>query len=140
MSYQWTSDRYEFKLSYNQSDSGEDWYSLWVYDLTDATGNYIESLRFPTVPADQQGVAGWASTWTEVYFKATEATPVPGWHVSIDEIVGIDLGRIAHHPTTVKSVYSNIENTDTYYDASTGKIHFLVGPNVVRGHPAGILY
>jgi cell division protein FtsB len=136
----WTSHRYEFRLSYNNTDSGGDWYSLWAIDLSVPTEVFIGSLRFPSVSPDQRGIAGWCSTWIELYFKDVPQTPVPSWHVSIDGFVGVDQSGAVHHPSTVRSDYSNIKNTDTYYDPVTGKIHFFSGPKIIREHPAAVLY
>jgi outer membrane murein-binding lipoprotein Lpp len=136
----WTSHSYEFRLSYNKTDSGGDWYSLRAYDLSASTEVFIGSLRFPIVPSDQRGIAGWCTTWIEIYFKYAPQTPVPSWHVSIDGIFGVDQFGAVHRPNTIRSVYSSIKNTDTYYDPVTGKIHFFSGPRIEREHPAAILY
>jgi len=138
MNYAWHPGSYRLRIAPASTDAVGDWYGVWIYDKSKGWAEtYLGALRFPSVPQHQRGIKnGWV-TWTELYYKAIQQTPVPDWHVSIDGVYASDA---LISPIAATSRYSHIEQTDIYYDPATGCIHFLVGPRVVREHPAGQLF
>lgn len=137
--YEWTNHSYQLKISYTESDGVGDWYGVWIYDFNNSTGDYLGSIRFPSVESGDSGIANGAVTWTELYSKEIKETPIPTWHVSIDKIYSIINGNKTN-AVSASSAYSKINNTDIYYDSATKKIHFIMGSNVNREHDAGKLY
>ena len=133
--YQWTSHSYELKLSYIESDSVGDWYGVWIRDLNLNKQDYMGSVRFPSTTSNS-GIANGGITWTELYWKNVQETPIPKWHISIDCIYASDL-KI--QPIKATSAYSKIANTDISYDKN-GVIHFLMGYDVQRVHTEGVLF
>ena len=134
--YEWTTHTYRLKIANVDSDDIGDWYSVWIEDLDDSTIDHLGSIRFPRVESENAGIKNHGITWTELYYKETQDTPIPSWHVSITDIT-VDEGR---SPLHASSYYSSIQNTDIYYDKVVSEIHFLMGYDVEREHSAGLIY
>lgn len=135
--YEWTNHSYQLKIAYMESDDEGDWYGVWIYDLDSLTEDFVGSIRFPKSEPNKFGIANGGVTWTELYYKEVQQTPIPRWHVSIDGIYATDE---MIRPQSATSAYSDIKNVDIYYDEVTDKIHFIMGPEVTIEHPAGKLY
>jgi len=134
LNYPWTSHRYQLAIEYHGSDSVGDWYRIEIYDITTDSWSYLGTIRFPSVPSSNSGIADGGGTWTELYMKDIPQTPIPSWHVSIDNIFGVDVSGVRYYPSHATSDYSSIDHTDIYYDIVTRKIHFIMGPTVSREH------
>ena len=135
--YEWTNHSYQLKIAYVESDEVGDWYGVWIYDLDNSGQDYLSSIRFPSIEPSEWGIEnGWV-TWTELYSKGIQQTPIPNWHVSIDGIYASEQMIPALSGT---SAYSDIGHTDIYYEESTKRIHFLMGPEVVREHAPGTIW
>jgi len=135
--YDWSNHSYQFKLQYIESDDVGDWYGVWINDLDESTQEFLGSIRFPITSSNKTGISDGGITWTELYYKKVELTPIPTWHVSIDGIHVTD-NKIPAKSAT--SSYSDINHTDIWYDEITKKIHLTMGPNVERKHEQGKLF
>jgi len=135
--YNWTNHSYRFKLAYMESDDTGDWYGIWIYDSDNFTEDFLGSIRFPPTEASKSGIANGGVTWTELYYKGIKQTPIPSWHASIN---GIYAREETIPPNSATSAYSSIAHTDIYYDQTSQKIHFIMGPEVNREHNAGRLF
>lgn len=140
--YEWTNHSYQFKIAYIESDEIGDWYEVWIFDWDSDTEDFLGSVRFPKIEPNKAGIEDRGVTWTELYYKKIRETPIPSWHVSIDDIYAIGINGTTLHPKSATSEYSNegIYHTDIYYDETTKKIHFLMGSKVNREHDAGRLF
>lgn len=138
--YEWTTHSYELRIAYIETDEVGDWYGVWIVDLSNGEEDYLGSIRFPGTTPANAGIWDGGITWTELYFKEVQETPIPTWHVSIDSIRAMDTDGREYLPRYATSHYSEIRNTDIYYDAVTEKIHFEMGCNVSRTHAAGRLF
>jgi len=134
--YDWGVGTYNIELRIDSSDTRGDWYSLWVTKIPNGTNVYMGSIRFER-SSKSTGIKNGGITWTELYFKANANTPLPRWHVSVNEILADN-----NKPIHVTSVYdpnkflgfTNIFTTN-YQD-----VNFLMGPTVVKFHAAGLLW
>lgn len=138
--YEWTTHSYQLKIAYTETDDVGDWYGVWISDLDNGTEDFLGSIRFPKVEPSKAGIENGGITWTELYYKKIQETPIPDWHVSINDIYAIGLKGETICPTHATSTYSKIGHTDIYYDKVTKKIHFLMGPKVNRVHDASKLF
>lgn len=134
--YEWTTHTYRLKIAKVDTDDIGDWYGVWINDLDTGDVDYLGSIRFPRVESGRSGIKNHGISWTELYYKKDQQTPIPSWHVSIKEIT-VDEGKPPLHAT---SDYSSIQNTDIYYEEVEEEIHFLMGYDVEREHSARLLY
>jgi hypothetical protein len=138
--YNWTTHSYQLKLEFIESDNIGNWYGLWITDLTDYTVDYLGSIRFPMTTPDKMGIEDGGITFTEIYNKKIPGTPLPNWHVSVDSVQGKTANGSTYSPESAYAYYSSINKADAYYDASTKKIHLIIGEKVRRIHQEGALY
>lgn len=138
--YEWTTHSYQLKVAYIETDDTGDWYGVWMSDLDNGAEDFLGSIRFPKVEPSKAGIKNGGITWTELYYKKIQETPIPNWHVSINDIYAIDLKGETICPNHATSTYSKIGHTDIYYDKTTKRIHFLMGPKVNRAHDASKLF
>lgn len=134
--YEWTTHTYRLKIAKVDTDDIGDWYGVCINDLDTGDLDYLGSIRFPRVESGRAGIKNHGISWTELYYKKNQQTPIPSWHVSIKDIT-VDEGKPPQHAT---SNYSSIQNTDIHYDEVEGEIHFLMGYEVEREHSAGLIY
>jgi hypothetical protein len=134
MNYPWTTHTYRLRIAKMESDEVGDWYGIWIRDLEAGSETYFGALRFPR-SLTLDGIQDGGITWTELYYKSVQATPLPSWHVSIVEVRADDTVVPQH----AYSSYSQIGHTDIYMD-NNGEIHFLMGTHIRRIHSPGELY
>jgi len=134
MNYPWTTHEYRLRIAKMESDEVGDWYGVWIRDLDTGSETYFGALRFPRSQT-LSGIQDGGITWTELYYKSVQATPLPSWHVSIVEVCADD----AIVPRHAYSDYSQIGHTDIYVDGG-GEIHLVMGTHVRRMHSPGELY
>jgi len=138
-SFNWTPDSYKFSLFYESSDSLGDWYCVKLMRLSDSFEVNLGAIRFEVKDENKKGIANWGGTWTEIYNKADQNTPIPDWKLSIDSLF---VYPNKQKPAHAYSDYSkNIDtHTDIYYDSTENKIYFLMGCEIEREHPKGQLF
>ena len=133
--YEWTTHAYRLNIAYIETDDEGDWYGVWIWDLDEHTEDFLGSIRFPKTEPEKAGIQNGGITWTELYYKKVQETPIPTWHISIKEIY-VDEGQPLH----ATSAYSGIDHTDIYWDKTSGEIHFVMGHRVDRERSAGQLF
>jgi len=135
--YEWTNHKYRLRLTALDEDQSGVWYGFFILDYTTRAEDYCGSIRFPKEAGHRPKIKDGGGTWTELYAGARDSSQLPAWHVSIDGCFA-DHRRIKAQGATAD--YSKVPGTDIYFDAATGIIHILLGPDVVRKHPKGRLF
>ncbi|MBN2310141.1 MAG: hypothetical protein JXR94_14295 [Candidatus Hydrogenedentes bacterium] len=135
--YAWTDHRYRFHLARVDEDGEGVWYGLFLLDYDTGSEDYAGAIRFPKRENRSPKVRDGGGTWIEVYSAAGGPDDLPYVHLSIS-------GAYADHRRTparrAVSNYSNVENTDVFYDSESKRIHMLFGKGVTRKHEAGRLF
>lgn len=136
LNYEWGKGTYNIELKLESTDSIGDWYGLYITKISSQKTTYAGSIRFEK-GVKSQGIKNGGITWTELYFKKNQLTPLPKWHVSIDKILADD--------TEPKSVYIDY-NSDKFvsftniFTSNNKDVHFLMGPKVLKVNPKGKLW
>ena len=131
-SYNWINHTYSCKIKYIESDNEGDWYGVWIKDLDNNNLDYLGSLRFPKVTNDM-GIKNGGGTWTEIYYKEKDKSPFPDWHVSINEIYGVNFENKRYYPKSATLICSEkFQNINIIYDENTQKFHFYSGENIKK--------
>jgi hypothetical protein len=102
--YDWTTHTYQLKIAYIYTDDEGDWYSVWIWDLDEQTEDFLGSIRFPRTDPVKSGIQDCGITWTELYNKKVQETPIPTWHVSITDIHADDGIRPEHATSTYSKI------------------------------------
>ena len=130
--YEWTNHKYSFRICFVESDNKGDWYGVWIEELENHSLDYLGSLRFPKVSANR-GIKDGGATWTEIYYREKNDSALPNWHVSIDEIFGINFDDEKYYPKSATLICSEkFQNINIIYDESLQKIHFYMGENIEK--------
>lgn len=134
--YEWGPGTYSIELRKDSADSKGDWYSLWINKIPVVSKEYIGSIRFER-SSKSSGIKSGGITWTELYFKSNLNTPLPRWHVSVNDVLADN-----QHPLHVTTSYSSDKfvGFTNIFTTNGHDVHFLMGPTVVRFHPPGILW
>ncbi|MDP3946524.1 MAG: hypothetical protein Q8Q51_11580 [Lutibacter sp.] len=135
--YEWRVGEYEITIEKDSTSAGGDWYSLKIKDIATSTTGYIGSLRFEK-SSKSSGIKSGGITWSELYSKKNQDTPLPNWHVSVDDVLADDI----YKPYRVYTTYSNSKFLEfsNIYTTNNKDVHFLMGPNVKRKNPVGYLW
>jgi hypothetical protein len=134
--YNWGVGSYSIELRKDSTTIKGDWYGLWVTNNTDKKNTYCGSMRFE-ISSKSSGIKDGGITWTELYYKANINTPLPKWHVSVDEALADN--KPAQHVSVGYNPNKFIGFTNIY---TTNKkdVHFSMGPDVIRTTNVGILW
>jgi hypothetical protein len=134
--YEWVPGTYSIELRKDSADDRGDWYGLWLSKVPNGTKEYMGSIRFER-SSKSSGIKDGGITWTELYFKSIPNSPLPRWHVSVNDVLA-DNQRPLHVTTSYSADkfvgFTNIFTTNSH------DVQFLMGPEVVRFHPAGLLW
>ena len=135
--YEWTIGEYETDLKKDSSDVKGDWYSLHIRKLPNESPVYIGSIRFEK-SSKSSGIKTDGITWTELYWKKTQTTPLPSWHVSINDVTVNE----SEKPKQVYATYSSTKfiNFTNIFTTNNADVHFLMGPKVKKFHSEGNLW
>lgn len=133
LNYDWTVGTYVIELKLDNSDTIGDWYGLYITKKSSKETTYCGSIRFEK-GVKSQGIKTGGITWTELYFKKNNLSPLPNWHISVDEVLADDLA-----PSSVYIDYSSDRFVGFTHIFTTNfkDIHFLMGPKVKKVNPAG---
>lgn len=136
-SYDWQVGTYEIQIEKDSTDVIGDWYGLKIKKISDNSTEYIGSLRFEH-KSQGVGIRNNGITWSELYYKGTQNTPLPSWHVSIDKVFANE--NIA--PRGVYIAYSNqrFKDFSNIYTTNKSDVHFIMGPKVKRTNNEGNLF
>ncbi len=134
--YDWGTGTYIIELRKDSSDTRGDWYALYIKKLLASDNEYIGSIRFEK-SSRSSGIKNGGITWTELYFKSNINTPLPRWHVSVNEALADNTK--ASHVTSAYSADKFVGFTNIF-TSNAMDVHFLMGPTVLRFHPAGLLW
>lgn len=136
INYEWGIGTYTIELKKDSSDNKGDWYGLWISNANNKQNTYCGSIRFET-STKSSGIKDNGITWTELYYKADKNTPLPRWHVSVDEVLADNKA-----PKSVTSDYN--KNTfvgfSNIFTTNNIDVHFLMGPKVTTYKAAGKLW
>ncbi len=134
--YEWGVGTYVIELRKDSTDKIGDWYGLWITNQSNKQNTYCGSIRFET-SSKSSGIKNNGITWTELYSKADRNTPLPKWHVSIDEVLADN-----NPPKSVNSDYSKNKfvGFSNIYTTNNKDVHFSMGPKVVTYKSPGKLF
>ena len=134
--YEWGLGTYSIELRKDSSDVKGDWYGLWIRKLPASVNEYIGSIRFEK-SSKSSGIKNGGITWTELYFKANANTPLPRWHLSVNEALADN--KKALHVTSAYNSDKFVGFTNIF-TTNANDVQFLMGPTVKRFHSAGLLW
>jgi hypothetical protein len=136
INYEWSIGTYTIELKKDSSDSIGDWYGLWILNANTKQNTYCGSIRFET-STKSSGIKDNGITWTELYAKADKNTPLPMWHVSVDEVLADNKAPISVTSDYNKNTFVGFSNIFT---TNNKDFHFLMGPKVLTYKSAGKLW
>ena len=136
INYEWGVGTYNIELKKDSSEKIGDWYGLWITNLSNKQSTYCGSIRFET-SSRSSGIKNNGITWTELYTKADIKTPLPKWHVSIDEALADNTPPLSVTSDYNKNTFVGFSNI---YTTNNKDVHFSMGPKVVTYKPAGKLW
>jgi hypothetical protein len=133
LNYDWTIGTYIIELKLDNSDAIGDWYGLYITKKSSKETTYCGSIRFEK-GIKSQGIKTGGITWTELYFKKNKATPLPNWHISVDQVLADN-----EAPTSVYIDYSSdrFVGFTNIFTTNYKDIHFLMGPKIKKINSAG---
>lgn len=136
LNYDWTIGTYVIELKLDNSDVIGDWYGLYITKKSTKETTYVGSIRFEK-GIKSQGIKTGGITWTELYFKKNKATPLPNWHISVDQVLADN-----EAPTSVYIDYSSerFVGFTNIFTTNYKDIHFLMGPKIKKINPAGKMW
>jgi hypothetical protein len=133
LNYDWTIGTYIIELKLDNSDAIGDWYGLYITKKSSNEIKYIGSIRFEK-GVKSQGIKSGGITWTELYFKKNNLTPLPNWHVSVDKVLADDIQPISAYIDYNSNKFVGFSNI---YTTNYKDIHFLMGPKIKKITPVG---
>lgn len=136
INYEWGIGTYTIELKKDSSDNKGDWYGLWITNASNKQNTYCGSIRFEK-SSKSSGIKDNGITWTELYYKGDKNTPLPRWHVSVDEVIADNKAPISVTSDYNKNTFIGFSNIFTTNNID---VHFLMGPKVVTYKPAGKLW
>lgn len=134
--YEWGIGRYNIELKLESTDAIGDWYSLFITKLSSNDTKYVGSIRFEK-GIKSQGIKTGGITWSELYYKNNPQTPLPNWHVSIDQVLADNL-----EPKGVSIDYNfnKFVGFTNIFTSNNKDVHFLMGSKVKRVNQKGKLW
>ena len=132
--YDWTNHKYVLTIKYKESDTVGDWYEFWIEDLTANSKTYEGALRFP-FPKDlsKKGITDGGGSWTELYYRKVQGSPLPEWNVSILEVSGItEDGTILFPKTAHLKNADNFYHIDQAFHTENNRLDFVIGGNATK--------
>jgi hypothetical protein len=136
INYEWGVGTYSFELKKDSSDTKGDWYGLWITKKLDNKSTYCGSIRFEA-SSKSSGIKDNGITWTELYYKDNINTPLPKWHVSVDEILADNIAPQHVWVTYSKNVFVGFSNI---YTTNKKDVHFSMGSDIVKLTPESSLW
>jgi hypothetical protein len=136
LNYEWGVGTYVIELRKDSADKIGDWYGLWITNQSNKQNTYCGSIRFET-SSKSSGIKNNGITWTELYSKADKNTPLPKWHVSIDEVLADNKPPISVTTDYNKNKFVGFSNI---YTTNNKDVHFSMGPKVVTYKSPGKLF
>lgn len=136
LNYEWGVGTYIIELRKDSADKIGDWYGLWITNHSNKQNTYCGSIRFET-SSKSSGIKNNGITWTELYSKADKNTPLPKWHVSIDEVLADNKPPISVNSDYSKNKFVGFSNI---YTTNNKDVHFAMGPKVVTYKSPGKLF
>lgn len=135
--YNWEVGTYETTLKKDSTDTQGDWYSLKIKRISDNQEDYIGSIRFERSSLSS-GIKTGGITWTELYSKVPNGTPLPNWRVSVDDVL---VNKVTE-PNRVYVTYNGERfiGFSNIYTTNNKDVHFLMGPRVERVNQPGYLW
>jgi hypothetical protein len=132
--YDWTNHKYILTIKYKESDTVGDWYEFWIEDLTANSKTYAGALRFP-FPQDlsKKGITDGGGSWTELYYRKAQGSPLPEWSISILEVSAISKDGNILYPKT-----AHLKNADKFYHidqvfhTENNRLDFVIGGNSTK--------
>jgi hypothetical protein len=127
--YEWEVGQYEIGIQKDSTDVIGDWYGLKIKNISTNVEEYIGSLRFEK-STKSTGMKSGGITWSELYTKLPQNTPIPNWHVSVNSVYANE----SYTPKRVYLTYSDSKFLEfsNIYTTNNIDVHFLMGPNVKR--------
>ena len=132
--YDWTNHKYILTIKYKESDTVGDWYEFWIEDLTTNSKTFAGALRFP-FPKDlsKKGVTDGGGSWTELYYRKVQGTPLPEWSVSILEVSAVSKdGGIIYPKTAHLKNADNFYHIDQAFHAENNRLDFVIGGSTTK--------
>jgi hypothetical protein len=126
LSYNWGVGRYKIEVKLDNTDSIGDWYGFYITNLSSNEKTYAGSIRFEKT-FNSSGIKNGGITWTELYFKDKQTTPLPNWHLSVDKVLADDLPPVSVNVNYAAKKFVGFTNIFTTNNAD---VHFLMGPKV----------
>ena len=132
--YDWTNHKYILTVKYKESDTVGDWYEFWIEDLTTNSRTYAGALRFP-FPKDlsKKGITDGGGSWSELYYRKVQGSPLPEWSVSILEVSAVSKDGMIIYPKT-----AHLKNADNFYyidqvfHPENNRLDFVIGGNATK--------
>ena len=140
IAYPWTTGSYRMRLQRAEPGGDGDWFDLYVVDGATGVETFAGGLRFsrrdPAVPAS---IAPSFTTFTEVYYNATDYSQVPLWTIAMMAYAD---GALASSASSEYPAWPTAEfpNADCWYDEAADLVHLHFGGGTSRCNPAGTLF
>jgi len=132
--YDWTNHKYILTVKYKESDTVGDWYEFWIEDLTTNSKTFTGALRFP-FPQDlsKKGITDGGGSWTEIYYRKVQGTPLPEWSISILEVSAVSKdGAVIFPKSTHLKNADNFYHVDQVFHPENNKLDFVIGGNTIK--------
>jgi hypothetical protein len=132
--YDWTNHKYILTIKYKESNTVGDWYEFWIEDLITNSKTYVGALRF-TFPKDlsKKGITDGGGTWTELYYRKVQGSPLPEWSISIVEVSAVSKdGAIIYPKTAHLKNADNFYHIDQAFHTENNRLDFVIGGNATK--------
>lgn len=121
--------KYILTIKYKKSDTVGDWYEFWIKDLTNNSNTCAGALRFPSLSnQSKKGITDGGGTWTELYYRKVQNSPLPEWSISILEISAISKDGATIYPKTIHlKNANNFFHIDQIFHTENNHLDFIIG-------------
>ena len=136
LNYEWTIGTYLIELKLDSSDNIGDWYGLYLTKKSSNEKTYVGSIRFEK-GIKSQGIKTGGITWTELFSKKNKLSPLPNWHISVDQVLADDTPP---NSVTVDYNPNKFVGFTNIFTTNKKDIHFLMGPKVKKVNPSGRMW
>jgi hypothetical protein len=142
--YAWSPGEYVFTLERKEAVGETDWFDLTAKRVDTGVATLLGGIRFPRkTPGTRATLTGPNISFVEVYHGLhldtgmSDYAEVPRWHVSLTMSADGVPARSAtsEYPAYPYAEYPNVDVHYTY-----GRVHFVVGGQTPKCHPAGELF
>ena len=90
--YDWRAGSYRVRLAPDGKGENEEWFGLWITDLSTNATTWIGSLKFPLEAGeDRAWIEGTSYTTVEIYGQPIRPIDIPEWQVSVHRPLGDDV-------------------------------------------------